>query len=86
MFAFAIDLEASGDGLAYPVGAGRFLGIPIPRALLPESETREAVDAEGRVTFDVALSAPIIGEVVRYRGWLVPDQPIIGDQVSPDAS
>ncbi|NNL73856.1 MAG: DUF4166 domain-containing protein, partial [Silicimonas sp.] len=82
-FDFAIDLGADGSGLAYPVRAGRCLGLPIPGVLLPRSQTREAVDTEGRVTFDVALSMPLVGKIVRYRGWLEPDQPIRGDQALP---
>jgi hypothetical protein len=82
-FSFAIDLEASASGLAYPVVASRVLGLPVPGPLLPRSDTREAVDAEGRATFDVALSMPLIGRIVRYRGWLDEDQPISGDQELP---
>lgn len=53
--------------------AGRCVGFPVPRMLLPVSETAESVDAEGRVTFDVAVSLPWLGRIVRYRGWLAPD-------------
>ena len=60
------------------------LGVPIPRVLLPRSDTRESVDDLGRATFDVGLSLPVVGAVVRYRGWLVPgDHPISGDQSPP---
>lgn len=79
-FRFAIDLKVDEAGLSYPVRSGRFLGFPIPRVLLPKSNTHEAVDDRGRVTFDVALSMPVFGPVVRYQGWLVADQPIMGDQ------
>lgn len=72
-FRFAIDFRAGPDGLEYPVTAGRFLGVPIPPPLLPRSDTREAVDENGRATFDVALSMPLIGPIVRYRGWLSAD-------------
>ncbi|CAN0604185.1 unnamed protein product, partial [Ectocarpus sp. 12 AP-2014] len=41
LFTFAIDLEADETGLAFPVTKGRVLGIPIPRPLLPKSETKE---------------------------------------------
>jgi hypothetical protein len=41
---------------------------------LPVSDTVEAVDTDGRATFDVALSHPLTGPIIRYRGWLEDDQ------------
>lgn len=84
-FSFAIQLDAGPGALRYPVVAGRFLGIPLPGAILPRSDTSETVDAEGRVTFDVALSLPLVGRIVRYRGWLIADQPMRGDQEPPSS-
>ena len=69
---FSISLTARDDELAFPVLKGRFLGIPIPRFLLPLSETRESVLPDGSCQFDVAISLPIAGPVVHYRGWLRP--------------
>lgn len=74
-FSFAIDFVVTGDSLSYPVSAGRLLGLPLPRGLLPISQTEETVE-DGRAVFDVALSHPLAGPVVRYRGWL--------EQRSPD--
>jgi hypothetical protein len=71
---FRIALAADATGLAYPVTQGWCLGLPIPRWLLPVSTTRETVDDQGRACFDVALSHPLTGLIVRYRGWLVEDQ------------
>lgn len=72
-FHFRIPLKVAPDGLAFPVSAGWLFGlIPLPAALLPRSDAVEAVDSEGRATFDVALSHPWAGLIVRYRGWLVP--------------
>ena len=31
------------------------------------------IAAQGRFRFDVALFLPLIGLLVHYRGWLVPD-------------
>ena len=70
---FDIALKAEEGRLTYPVVAGRCAGLPLPRVLLPVSDTAESVDAKGRVTFDVAVSLPWFGRIVRYRGWLVPD-------------
>jgi Domain of unknown function (DUF4166) len=70
---FQIDLTVRDGTLAYPVIRGWCLGVPMPRALLPLSETLEAVDGEGRASFDVALSHPLTGPIIRYRGWIQPD-------------
>lgn len=69
-----IGLRVRGGRLEYPLLSGRFLGVPLPRFLIPVSETAEGVDAEGRATFDVAISHPLTGLIVRYRGWLRPDE------------
>jgi hypothetical protein len=71
---FLIDLTVRDDRLCYPVTRGWCLGLPLPRALLPVSDTVEAVDALGRATFDVALSHPLTGPIIRYRGWLTDAQ------------
>lgn len=70
---FNIGLAVENGEISYPVTQGRVLGLPLPRWLLPKSDTTEAVDAMGRATFDVALSHPLVGLIVRYQGWLVPD-------------
>lgn len=72
LLSFDIALEWDGTALSYPVTAGRCLGIPLPRALLPRSDTREFVDAEGRCNFDVGIHLPIAGLVAQYKGWLKP--------------
>jgi len=68
---FAIDL-ANGDGqLAFPVGKGTFLGVPLPGWLVPISQARE-YEQEGRFHFDVRISMPGLGPLVRYQGGLDP--------------
>jgi hypothetical protein len=59
------------SALHYPVTAGWCLGLPMPRALLPISVATETASA-GRAQFDVALSLPLVGLIVRYQGWLTP--------------
>jgi hypothetical protein len=68
---FRIALRVEVGKLHYPVVQGWCLGMPIPRRILPVSRTVEAVDDQGRATFDVELSHPWTGLIVRYRGWLV---------------
>lgn len=62
-----------GGGLAFPVVAGSLLGVPLPRLLLPRSDTWEHVDDHGRAAFDVTIGMPLVGHIVTYRGWLVPE-------------
>ncbi|WP_412051175.1 DUF4166 domain-containing protein [Hoeflea sp. Naph1] len=73
LFNFEMDLPVEDGGLRLPVRRGWFLGIPLPRFLLPKSESREYA-LNGVFHFDVALSAPFGGGlIVRYRGHLQPD-------------
>ena len=68
-----IDLTRVAGELHYPVSAVRLYGwIPLPRFLVPASDTREYVNANGDACFDVAISHPLAGFIVRYRGWLRP--------------
>ena len=46
--------------------------LRLPAALRPRTRACERVDAEGRFRFDVALAVPLVGFLVRYRGWLTP--------------
>lgn len=70
---FRIGLKVVDGALTYPVLSGCCGPIPIPKVLLPRSETVEAGDGDA-MTFDVAVSLPIIGRIVRYRGGLTPDE------------
>jgi hypothetical protein len=70
---FDMPLAAEPHGLGFPVsrwGAGL---LPLPKMLAPRSISREWQDAQGRFRFDVALSLPLFGPLVHYRGWLAPD-------------
>lgn len=59
------------DGrLVYRVEGWRAGPIPLPKVLGPTTEAFEAVDGEGRFVFDVTIRAPLLGRLVRYRGWL----------------
>jgi hypothetical protein len=71
-FAFTIRLRWDGTRLHYEMVKGRFLGIRMPRALLPRSDAFECV-ADGKFRFDVRLSLPLAGLLAHYRGWLEPD-------------
>ena len=70
---FLLRLAVKDGGLHYPVIAGRCLGLPLPRFMLPHSIARE-YEADGGFQFDVALYAPLRGGlIVRYAGYLRPD-------------
>ncbi len=66
---FRFDLANDGTGLSMLMRGWSFAGLPLPLALAPRSEAREWEEA-GRFRFDVAIALPLIGTVVRYRGWL----------------
>ena len=74
-----------GDGeIDFPVAGGRLMGlVPLPGAVLPRSEAREFVDNLGRACFDVRLSLPWFGVIVRYQGWLRPVDAGPADGPSP---
>ncbi len=70
---FELELPVRDGEMQLPVLRGWCLGIPIPRNLLPISDSRE-YSKDGVFHFDVGLIAPLgLGLVVRYRGWLAPD-------------
>ncbi|RZJ05850.1 MAG: SDR family NAD(P)-dependent oxidoreductase [Brevundimonas sp.] len=59
------------DGrLVYRVLGWRIGPAPLPHGLAPRTRAFEEVDDQGRFVFDVEISAPLIGRLVRYRGWL----------------
>ncbi len=72
-FRFHLALTGDAQHLGMQVLSGRFLGLPLPRWLCPGCIVREDV-AEGRFCFDVDLTHPLVGRLVRYRGWLAPRQ------------
>ncbi|WP_439478504.1 DUF4166 domain-containing protein [Brevundimonas sp.] len=64
-------LTPEGGRLVYRVEGWRLGPIRLPSGLAPSTRAHEEVDAEGRFVFDVQISLPLIGRLVRYRGWLV---------------
>ena len=69
---FFIELTEVSGGFGMAVRGAYVVGLPIPRVLLPSSETSET-EEDGRFRFDVRLSVPVAGLLVHYRGWLVRD-------------
>ena len=74
LLTFEQDLPVENGRLHFPVRRGWFLGVPVPRFLLPKSDSTEFA-SDGKFHFDVALRAPLGGVlIVRYRGALTPDR------------
>lgn len=69
---FEFDLPSDERGLEMSMrrwSAGR---IPLPLMLAPKSRAREW-EADGRFWFDVPIALPLLGRIVHYRGWLIPN-------------
>jgi len=65
-------LVLDGARLRLKVRGWSVLGIPMPLALAPVADAYEWVDDKGRFRFHVEIALPLIGMIVRYRGWLIP--------------
>ncbi len=63
----------SNDELSIEIIRLTVFGLPCPRALLPRSATIEWQDGSGRFRFDVSARVPLLGQLIRYQGWLVRD-------------
>jgi Domain of unknown function (DUF4166)/Saccharopine dehydrogenase NADP binding domain len=72
-FAFGLALVWRDDRLTLCPRRWSVLGIPLPHTLMPRGDTYEAETA-GKFRFHVEITLPLIGAVVRYTGWLLPDQ------------
>jgi len=63
-------LEASPDGLNFHAEAAHWRGVALPSWLVPRVAASERAYGEAHL-FDVAVSLPLIGEIIGYRGRLV---------------
>lgn len=70
-FAFGLALIVDGDRMQLVVRRWTAFGIPMPRAWAPDGVAYEH-GADSRFNFHVEIALPLIGTVVRYRGFLVP--------------
>ncbi|MBK1838383.1 DUF4166 domain-containing protein [Azospirillum sp. YIM B02556] len=55
--------------LSWSLAGWRLLGLPLPAWSRPVIECSESGDGD-RFVFDIDVVFPIVGPVVRYRGWL----------------
>ncbi len=68
---FGFDLPVESAGLTMRMCWWSVFRIPLPLILAPRSIAREW-EEDGRFQFDVPIALPLIGPIVRYRGWLSP--------------
>ncbi|SFP81937.1 SDR family oxidoreductase [Sphingomonas rubra] len=69
---FRFVLIREGRGLRMVMRGWSCFGVPLPLALAPRSDARETEDAQGRFSFDVPITLPLVGLIVHYQGWLTP--------------
>ena len=66
---FDLEVRVAEQRLALAMRGMRCCGLPLPHALWPAIEATER-EENGRFRFDVQISLPLVGRLVRYRGWL----------------
>lgn len=67
--AFDLTLPVDDGRMTLVLSGVRLLGLPLPRSLWPRVTAFESGDGE-RFRFDVEIGLPLVGRLVRYRGWL----------------
>ncbi|MFZ5778945.1 MAG: DUF4166 domain-containing protein [Pseudomonadota bacterium] len=70
LFEFDLEVQTAEQRLALGLRGMRIGRVPLPRMLWPRVDAVET-EEEGRFCFDVQIAAPLIGRLVRYRGWLI---------------
>ena len=71
-------LVAEADRLRLVVRRWSVLGLPLPRAWAPRGDVHESAQDE-RFNFHVEIRHPLLGLIIRYRGWLNPN-PVSRDE------
>jgi hypothetical protein len=64
-------LVVEGDRLRLVLRRWSVLGLPLPRSWAPQGDVHESAE-DGRFNFHVEICHPLLGLIVRYRGWLNP--------------
>lgn len=62
-------LHRDGEAIDWQLRQGRFLGLPVPRALLGKVLSRSTAE-QGRYVFHIDTRLPLLGQLIAYRGWL----------------
>ena len=71
LFDLRFQLRVVPEGLSWSIAGWRFLHIPLPRWSVPKIDCVESADGD-RYTFDIDVTFPLIGWLMHYRGWLLP--------------
>ena len=66
---FGMALVPDADRLNLVMRSWSFLGLPLPRSLMPSGNSYEYAK-DNRFCFDVEIRLPLAGFVIRYRGYL----------------
>lgn len=69
LFDLYFRLTARNEGLAWSLVRWRLGGLSLPKWTTPHIECLESADGE-RYTFDIDVAFPLIGHIIRYKGWL----------------
>ncbi len=69
-FSFRMKISGHEQGLDMRMVSARLGPLPLPKFLVPEITATERTNPQGHHLFDVSISLPLIGSIVRYRGWL----------------
>lgn len=72
-FRFELELAPYRGGFGLTIVGWSLGPLRLPDRLAPKAPAHAFVDDQGRYRFDVAISLPWIGQLVRYRGWALPD-------------
>jgi hypothetical protein len=70
-FSVGLALVLEGARLRLVVRGWSFRGIPLPLAWAPRGDAYESAE-DDRFNFHVEIGHPLLGLIVRYRGWLEP--------------
>jgi hypothetical protein len=73
-FDFELEMTPDENGFKLGIVGWRVGSMRLPKVLAPRTPARAFLDEHGRYSFDVAIALPVIGKLVRYRGWLLPDE------------
>ena len=68
---FVIELAVEEGRLRLLMRGWRLYGLPLPAMLAPRADAYESAQ-DGRFHFYVEVRQPLVGLIVRYRGWLQP--------------
>ena len=75
LFDLRFQLSPLPEGLAWSLVGWRCLRIPLPRWSVPHIKCVESADGD-RYTFDIDVTFPLIGWLMHYRGWLLPQDDV----------